>query len=90
MDDTTVPGKRQSLSTATLYAQSKLVCLFILPQEQRFSLDFCGTESSLQGNIILAKEIARRYADRGIVSLSLNPGTPPPVLLSYNVLNRCR
>lgn len=29
----------------------------------------------LQGNVVLATELARRYGDKGIVSTSLNPGT---------------
>ena len=28
-----------------------------------------------KGNILIAKEIARRYADQSIVSVAVNPGT---------------
>jgi len=28
----------------------------------------------MQGNVVFAKELARRYGDQGIVSTSLNPG----------------
>lgn len=31
-------------------------------------------KSLRQGNIIVAKELAKRYGDQGIVSISLNPG----------------
>jgi retinol dehydrogenase 12 len=30
---------------------------------------------ALQGNILFSNELARRYGDKGIVSISLNPGT---------------
>ena len=29
---------------------------------------------SQQGNVVFAKELARRYGDKGIVSTSVNPG----------------
>ena len=28
----------------------------------------------LQGNVVFARQLAKRYADKGIISISLNPG----------------
>ncbi len=62
--------KRRALwsSTAALYHQSKFVCrclpyLFI-PQSSLFD----------QANVVFSNELARRYGDEGIISISLNPG----------------
>jgi hypothetical protein len=52
----------------TLYAQSKFVGL--QPQACPFSLTI-----KRQGNVVFAKELARRYGEMGIVSIALNPGT---------------
>ncbi len=39
---------------------------------------------SLKGNAVVAREVARRYADKGILSYSCNPGTPA-LYRSYRV-----
>ncbi|KAI5116375.1 hypothetical protein M0805_003529 [Coniferiporia weirii] len=35
---------------------------------------FSDQKSCLQGNVVVARELARRYGDQGIISISLNPG----------------
>ncbi|KAL0955504.1 hypothetical protein HGRIS_001742 [Hohenbuehelia grisea] len=47
---------------------------------------------SKYGNVVVAREIARRYADKGIVSISLHPGTInselPRYMPGYSVLGK--
>lgn len=33
----------------------------------------------LQANIVLAREVARRYGDKGVIAVSLDPGNSYPV-----------
>ena len=62
--------KRRKLNAGDLYAQSKLV-------RSHVSLLWCPAELvGFQADVIIARQIAKRYADKGIVSLSLNPGMP--------------
>lgn len=61
---------RKALGPPTLYAQSKFVSLSRLLQ-----LVYALTRDILRkGNAIVSKELARRYADQGIISIALNPG----------------
>ncbi|KAI5116380.1 hypothetical protein M0805_003534 [Coniferiporia weirii] len=64
---------RTKYGTMGLYAQSKYV-------SQLVDL-LCGTVHLtggftivMQGNVVVARELAQRYADQGIISISVNPG----------------
>lgn len=39
---------------------------------------FCALTVVIQGNIVVATELARRYGDQGIVSIAVNPGNLQP------------
>jgi retinol dehydrogenase-12 len=60
---------RKAVSPDDLYAQSKVVCL-----DTSVRLSWSTNYIYVQGNIVVAKELAKRYGDQGIVSTSLNPG----------------
>ena len=63
---------RKKLGTTKLYGQSKLVTNPSLQFDTHLSLNY--TFSPTQGNILFSNELARRYGDEGIVSISLHPG----------------
>ena len=63
--------ERLKSSPQTLYYQSKHVRLHLSQCGARLTYSHTG----LQANVIVARQIAKRYADKGIVALSLNPGT---------------
>jgi NAD(P)-dependent dehydrogenase (short-subunit alcohol dehydrogenase family) len=57
---------RKKCSRGTLYNQSKFV---------RHSRSRHGTNLIMvQGNVVFALELAKRYEDKGIISTALNPG----------------
>ena len=60
--------QRKKMQKERLYCQSKFVCDSLLLLWYRWLTDLH------QGNVVFAKELARRYGDQGIVSTSLNPG----------------
>lgn len=70
---------RMATGIRPLYSQSKLVrsCCYFTPQDY-FLTDFLD-----QGNVVFSNELARRYGDRGIVSVSLNPGNIRTVLAQH-------
>ncbi|KAI0345469.1 NAD(P)-binding protein [Trametopsis cervina] len=43
------------------------------PQRRKMRLDALYNQSK-HGNVVVARELARRYADKGVVSISVNPG----------------
>lgn len=72
--------ERKKMSTQMLYSQSKYVSSLIDP---RFFSSFSTKRllrivllffAFVQGNVVFAKELARRYGDQGIVSIAVNPG----------------
>ena len=60
---------RKAAGPDTLYAQSKVVGL-----DTSVKLGWGTNYIYVQGNVVVAKELAKRYGDQGIVSMSLNPG----------------
>lgn len=64
--------ERRKLGTYLLYAQSKLVC---------YPPRLCSTLflSVFEADIMLAREFAKRYGDKGIVSIACNPGESPTI-----------
>ncbi len=65
---------RRKCSTQYLYSQSKYVCL-----QPFFSIGFLSLPlpTYVKGNVVVARELARRYGDQGIISISLHPGKWP-------------
>ena len=63
--------ERQKQSTENLYYQSKFV-----RHVARVPSFLCLSKLTFmpQGNVVVARQVAKRYGDRGIVSISLNPG----------------
>jgi retinol dehydrogenase-12 len=63
---------RKAVSPESLYGQSKFVSIYtsvvVLVVTMILTI-------SMKGNIVVATEVARRYGDQGIVSISVNPGT---------------
>ena len=61
---------RKKLGKQGLYFQSKLVC---------FRPQLCTSEvligCAAKGNAMVAREAAKRYADKGILSFTCNPGS---------------
>ncbi len=61
--------QRRKASSNEMYAQSKLVRrVFSVPLREAYAL------SLRKGNVIVARQVAKRYAEKGIVSISVNPG----------------
>lgn len=51
------------------------------PERRKWKTDTYGLYSqSKAANVVVAKEFARKYAEQGIISISLNPG-----LLFYSI-----
>jgi hypothetical protein len=63
-------GERRAFLTYTLRANMLAILLFALP----CSLEMVLRQSRIQGNVVFAQELGRRYSD-SIVSTSLHPGT---------------
>jgi NAD(P)-dependent dehydrogenase (short-subunit alcohol dehydrogenase family) len=63
---------RKAVSPEGLYGQSKFVGIYtsiaVLVVTMMLTI-------FMKGNIVVATEVARRYGDQGIISVSLNPGT---------------
>lgn len=66
---------RRKLNSVNLYSQSKFVSSIWI-QSSRLLLNL------VQGNIVFAKELARRYGNQGIISTSLHPGKRKPLGLT--------
>lgn len=63
--------ERRRLSPIEHYSQSKLVStLYVRSFRKEVILDVT------QANFVIARQYAKRYADRGVVSIALNPGEP--------------
>ena len=68
--------KRKCAGTTYLYSLSKfvstirLMALYLL----RIRAPYVLTNTSPKGNVLYAKELARRFGDKGIVCISLHPG----------------
>ena len=62
------PAARRKLGTTRVYGQSKLVKCMAFMSMPRLS------KSADKGNILFSNELARRYKDEGIVSISHYPG----------------
>ena len=75
---------RRELGSTQLYYQSKHVRSSPLP----FFDWACNLRWTTQGNAIVARQMAKRYADRGIISISVNPGTSTPFCSTPRVLFR--
>jgi retinol dehydrogenase-12 len=72
------PARRREFSFQ-LYAQSKFVCDFSVSVKYHNSHPiFC-----IQGNIVFANELARRYGGQGIVSCAVHPGSISTNLMRY-------
>ena len=65
------PARRRQ-QPKSLYAQSKLVSIGCLIPAGRMLI--ASLRIRVQANVIVARELAKRYADQGILSLSVNPG----------------
>ncbi|THG95971.1 hypothetical protein EW026_g5779 [Hermanssonia centrifuga] len=59
--------KRKKMGSKGLYFQSKFMALWD-------EVLIVSRSRSLKGNAVVAREVARRYADKGILSYSCNPG----------------
>lgn len=70
---------RRKLRPETLYFQSKLVRSTSVVFNRGQAKRCCAS----QANVIIARQIARWYADKGIISISLNPGNINTGLFRY-------
>lgn len=66
---------RTKAGTYELYGMSKAVRVFMLLCITYSSGGIADDASYEQGNILFSNALARKYADQGIVSISLHPGT---------------
>lgn len=62
---------RRKMSPSQLYSQSKFVRIHLVSWYRMGRTD---VKDVMQANVVIARQIAKRYADQGIISISLDPG----------------
>lgn len=74
------PGTKEDVGRRAIWAVQacKLIHSFIHIFLVLITLLLCVFAARLKANTVMSREMARRYGDRGIVSMSLNPGTSVP------------